>query len=96
MNAALIYYGIIFPIFFVFIIKVLLAGYYHSRVITAITDYTINLILQEKDHEIGVTFDDMEDLYATLWRLWDWGYKHILPKEKFEIIKPYLKKEKKK
>lgn len=35
----------------------------------------------------------MEDFDKTLFRLWDWGYKNILPKEDFELIKPYLKGE---
>ena len=41
---------------------------------------------------LPVTYDDMEDYDRTLWRLWDWGYKRILPPEKFELIKPYIKK----
>ena len=32
----------------------------------------------------------MEDFDKTLFRLWDWGYKNILPKEDFELIKPYI------
>lgn len=39
-----------------------------------------------------VDYDDMEEYDDTLFRLWDWGYKRILPKEKFEIIKPYIEK----
>lgn len=27
---------------------------------------------------------------VTFYRWWDWGYTRILPKDKFEIIKPYL------
>ena len=39
----------------------------------------------------AVHYDDMEGHVKTLFRLWDWSYKRILPKEKFEIIKPYIK-----
>jgi hypothetical protein len=38
-----------------------------------------------------VDYDDMESYEKTMWRLWDWGYTRILPKDKFEIIKKYIK-----
>ena len=38
-----------------------------------------------------VNYEDMESYDNTLYRLWDWSNKRILPKEKFEIIKPYMK-----
>lgn len=37
-----------------------------------------------------VDLDDLEDSNKTFWRLWDWSYKRILPKEKFAIIEPYI------
>lgn len=39
---------------------------------------------------LAVSFDDMESYPKTFFRLWDWGYTEILPKEKFEIIKEYI------
>lgn len=33
---------------------------------------------------------EMEDFYKTLYRLLDWGYKNILPKEYFDLIEPYI------
>ena len=38
-----------------------------------------------------VEYRDMEDYNKTFWRFWDWGYTRILPKDKFEIIEPYIK-----
>lgn len=38
-----------------------------------------------------VEYRDMESYEKTLFRLWDWGYTRILPEDKFEIIKPYIK-----
>lgn len=32
----------------------------------------------------------MEDYEETIYRLWDWGYKNILPKEYFELIESYI------
>lgn len=66
-------------------------------VLNAIYLYRRDLIEQDKYDEAQVNMDDMESYDKTLWRLWDWGYKRILPPEKFEIIKPYIdviKKEK--
>lgn len=36
-------------------------------------------------------YDCMEPYDRTLWRLTDWSYKRILPRDKFEIIKPFIK-----
>lgn len=38
-----------------------------------------------------VEYNDVEPYGKTLFRLYDWGYTRILPKEKYEIIKPYIK-----
>lgn len=35
---------------------------------------------------------EMEDYDKTLYRLWDFECKNILPKEDYELIKPYIKK----
>lgn len=77
----------------IFIIKTCLAGYYHCKIINAISDYNIDQI--KKGFYVDLNnclYDDMESLEATIFRLWDWGYKRILPKDKFETIKPHLKK----
>lgn len=34
--------------------------------------------------------DNMESYRTTLFRLWDFGCENILPKEDYEIIKPYI------
>ena len=35
--------------------------------------------------------NNIEDYNDTLYRWWDFGCKNILPKEDYEIIKPYIK-----
>ena len=49
--------------------------------------------IMDGDYEAlhSVDYNDMESYEATLFRLWDWGYSRILPKDKLEIIKPYIK-----
>ena len=60
-----------------------------TKIDHAIYDYKIDCILNEKQNLVD--YKDMEDYDKTFWRFWDWGYTNILPKEKFEIIKPYIK-----
>lgn len=52
------------------------------------------IYLYRLDH-IGGPFDvdysDMKSVEDTYKRFWDWGYKLILPPDKYEIIKPYIK-----
>lgn len=60
------------------------------KIIYAIRDY----LLRDDNYDIDaveVSFNDMEKYNYTFLRLWDWGYKHILPKEKYEVIKRYIK-----
>ena len=60
-----------------------------SRIFCAMERY-----YSEKLHageEIKVFTSDLEEFDETLKRWWDWGCKRILPSDKFEIIKPYLK-----
>lgn len=51
----------------------------------------LNGKIDEYHYVPAVSFEDHESFEKTLWRLWDWGYTRILPKDKFEIIKPYIK-----
>ena len=59
-----------------------------KKIINAIYKYHIECVL----HKIEpiVDYKDMESYEVTLFRIWDWGYKRILPKDKFEIIEPYI------
>lgn len=59
------------------------------KILAAIRDYGIDCIYKGK--QPMVNYDDVEEYDSTLYRFWDWGYKNILPKEKYEIIKPYIK-----
>lgn len=57
-------------------------------ILEAIGEYSRIQISKELDFEVELI--DMEPYAKTLFRLWDWGYTRILPKDKFEIIKPYI------
>lgn len=64
----------------------------HDKIDQAIYEYKLTCI---RNHDWGalhcVEYKDEEHYMKTFWRLWDWGYTRILPKDKFEIIKPYIK-----
>ena len=63
-----------------------------KKIIDAIHDYAIDT----HDYERAmIIFRSVEDYDETLWRLWDFGCKNILPKADYELIKPYIKKRRK-
>lgn len=88
LNSVLI--ACILAIAFCFIILCKNANTYknHMFINKAICAY--RMICIERNEKAIVDHCDMEDYDKTLWRLWDWSYTRILPKEKFEIIKPYI------
>ena len=53
--------------------------------------YSYRCECRNKKVEPQVTYSDKEAYYITLQRIYDFGYTRILPKDKFEIIKPYFK-----
>ena len=58
------------------------------KIINAIDAYAE----EHEDYETALFLvDHIEDFEKTLFRMTDWGYKNMLPKEDFEIIKPYIK-----
>lgn len=53
--------------------------------------YAYRCECRNKKVEPKVTYSDKEEYYNTLRRIYDFGCARILPKDKFEIIKPYIK-----
>ena len=65
----------------------------HMKIAQAINRYADST----GDYEMALTlFARVEGFNKTLWRWWDWGCKHLLPKEDYELIRPYLQKGKQK
>lgn len=66
----------------------------------AIHDYNIYQI-NHHDYSTGTNAPVIKYLYQrdkkifgkTLWRLWDWGYRRIIPAEDLELIKPFVKED---
>lgn len=60
----------------------------HIKINDAIHKYRCDCIVTNKIPKVD--YDDEEAYEKTMWRLWDFGYKNILPKEKYEIIKEFI------
>ena len=39
-----------------------------------------------------VEYDDMRNIRDSYKKFWDWGYKHILPPDKYELIEKYIER----
>ena len=52
--------------------------------------YRFVCITNGTDHDCDYT--DMEHYLLTFFRAYDFGYTNILPKDKYKIIEPYIKK----
>ena len=86
-----IYIGVI-VVFALFLIKNNITCMHHFTILDAVLEYRIECV--ENNTKMAVDYNDLENYDKTLFRIWDWGYTRILPKDKFEIIKPYIKTKK--
>lgn len=95
---------LIISVLFVFVGAIMLikdgVNYRNYEIIMdAIFDYSMDAIDKAAKNgtifdgvKYEVTYSDMRDYSSTVMRIFDWGYKNILPADKFEIIKPYIHK----
>lgn len=61
----------------------------YDIILDSICRYRTEQIINNK--ECLVDYSDMLDYNTVAFRVFDWGYKHILPNDKFAIIEPYIK-----
>lgn len=73
----------------VIMIKNEVTYHHHMMILKAIKKYKNMCFNYKKKNDVD--YDDMENYMVTFLRFWDWGYTRILPKDKFEIIKLYIK-----
>lgn len=84
---------IIFILFLVcFLIKNLFTFRQSTLIDEAIFLYHMEQINNGNYGPFEVTWSDEESYDKTLWRLWDWGYTRILPREKYDFLKPYIER----
>lgn len=65
-----------------------IVGSNHIRIMDAIHKYRMDM--HRRNIEPEVEYDDMEPIQVSNKRFWDWGYKRILPPDKFKIIEKYI------
>lgn len=58
-------------------------------ILDAILEYQLDRI--HNNSKVFVDYTDMIPYYTALFRIWDWGYKNILPPEKYALIASYIK-----
>jgi hypothetical protein len=90
MDIGLLFSIICLLFWLIMVIKTFVTGWQHRRILTAI--YRHNLLMIHRGRsEYMLSYDCIEKFERTLFRLWDWGYKHIVPPEVLKRIKPYIK-----
>lgn len=58
-------------------------------ILHAICEYNLDCI--ERGCDELMEYDVAKDYDTIMWRLFDWGYENILPKEAMEKIRPFIK-----
>jgi len=61
----------------------------HMNITNAIHTYN-RLCIKRHDYIAMIDYKVVEDYDTTLFRLWDWGYKRMVPKDIYELIKEYI------
>lgn len=63
----------------------------HEFISTAIFWHNITAISEHRSEDC-IDYDVMESYEKTLFRVWDWGYKNIVPPDVLEKISPFINK----
>ena len=53
--------------------------------------YNLSMIEDERYDEL-ISYDDIKSLDKALFNIFDWGYKDLLPKDKYVLVEPFIKK----
>lgn len=64
------------------------------RIINAIRDYNLALIQNDyANYEIKrIPYSVLEPPKNTIYHFWKWGYRHLIDRDTYNKIKPYIKK----
>jgi hypothetical protein len=76
-----------------FMVKNTVTYFNQIKINHAIHDYHVWCIYNApKDYDYckAVDYEDKRGYFKTLFRVFDWGHKNILSKEKYELIKKYI------
>lgn len=62
-----------------------------TKIDNAIYKYNMYCINAGTYNTERIKYNDEESYESTMFRVFDWGYKNILPPDKFEKVKMYIK-----
>lgn len=78
--------------YLVMLVKVKVTGRNLNLLLNAVYDYNVDCVERGCYNDCHLEyFDIFPDFDAVLYRLFDWGYENILPKEAMEKIRPFIK-----
>ena len=87
ISALIAITGLVFYMF-----RCIFATKQYFKIIDAIYRYNHDLLVEYDSGDPDlIEYDEMEDLDKTIIRFWDWGCTRILPKERYELVKRYIK-----
>ena len=89
----MIIFLVVFILCCLWIVKLANSALQQDRVLDAIVSFYFEGLEPDKHSRFELSMDmmdSMESVTKTTLRFWDWGCKHILTKDKFALIEPYL------
>jgi hypothetical protein len=90
-RIAMVALGVLFYLFVVYLfVKNGVTYEIRSKMIKAISAYNTNEIFHGNYASNEISYDCMEHYFKTVFRLYDFGYRNIVPGDVYEKIKSYL------
>lgn len=80
--------AVIFVLVMIAYIKLYVTYYHYGSMIDAIYAYSVKCLFN--DDTPYVDYNDMKDMDHAWLNIFDWGYKRIVPKTEYAILKPYI------
>lgn len=64
----------------------------HIILLNAITEHNRAAMLEDQCDK-RISYECIESYYKTLFNLFDWGYKNLVPRDVYKRIEPFIDKE---
>lgn len=64
----------------------------HIILLNAIAEHNCAVILEDQCDK-RISYECIESYYKTLFNLFDWGYKNLVPRDVYKRIEPFIDKE---
>lgn len=64
----------------------------HIILLNAIAEHNSAAMLEDQ-YDKRISYECIESYYKTLFNLFDWGYKNLVPRDVYKRIEPFIDKE---